>query len=75
MQLSVQDNGEGIAPDALQHIFERFYRADSARVSANTASTGLGLTIVKSIVRAHGGDIAVVSGFGQGATFNITLPL
>lgn len=75
LQLSVQDNGEGIAPDALQHIFERFYRADSARVSANTASTGLGLTIVKSIVRAHGGDISVASVLGQGATFNITLPL
>lgn len=75
VQLTVQDSGEGIAPDALPHIFDRFYRGDSARNTAhNTASTGLGLAIVKSLVQAHGGDITATSVLGQGTTFCIRLP-
>lgn len=71
--LSVQDNGVGIAPDALPHIFERFYRADSARQSES--ESGLGLAIAKSLVEAHGGTITAMSeGHGKGSVFSIRLP-
>ncbi|MCW1969669.1 MAG: HAMP domain-containing histidine kinase [Anaerolineae bacterium] len=76
VQLTVQDSGEGIPPDVLPHIFDRFYRGDSARNTAyNTASTGLGLAIVKSLVQAHNGDIIATSVLGQGTTFCIHLPI
>jgi signal transduction histidine kinase len=71
--LSVQDSGAGIAPDALPHIFERFYRADSSRQSES--ETGLGLAIAKSLVEAHGGTISATSeGPGKGSIFSIRLP-
>jgi signal transduction histidine kinase len=72
--LHVADTGEGIAPDALPLIFERFYRADSAR-SQDGAESGLGLAIVKSIVSSHGGTVSVASEVGKGATFTIHLPV
>ena len=68
-RLVVRDTGEGIAPEHLPHVFDRFYRADGARSRA-TGGTGLGL----AIARAHGGEIAVVSTPDQGATFTVTLP-
>jgi signal transduction histidine kinase len=72
--LSVQDSGQGIAAADLPFIFERFYRADKARVSEHGES-GLGLAIAKAIVEAHSGTITVSSpGIGGGATFDITLP-
>jgi signal transduction histidine kinase len=71
--LRVRDSGEGIAPEHLPHIFERFYRADGARARA-TGGTGLGLAIARAIVTAHGGEIAVDSKPGLGATFTIVLP-
>lgn len=67
----VADDGEGIPPEHLPHIFERFYRVDRTR----PGGIGLGLAIAKAIVDAHGGRIAVESTVGQGATFTITLPL
>jgi signal transduction histidine kinase len=71
--LSVQDNGTGIAPKALPHIFERFYRADASRHSES--ESGLGLAIAKSLVEGHGGMIAAMSkGIGKGSTFSICLP-
>lgn len=73
VRLRVQDTGVGIAPEALPHIFERFYRADPAR-HAGDGSSGLGLAIARSIVEAHGGTITVASQPGQGTTFTITLP-
>ncbi len=70
---TVADSGVGIAPEALPHIFERFYRVDQSRTPRD-ASTGLGLAIAKGLVITHGGDITVQSQSGQGSTFNISLP-
>ncbi len=70
----VRDTGEGIAPDALPHVFERFWRGDKSRSRAQ-GNTGLGLAIAKQWVTAHGGQIGVESELGKGATFWFTLPL
>jgi heavy metal sensor kinase len=72
-RLAVRDEGEGVAPEHVAHIFERFYRADGARGRAS-GGTGLGLAIARTISQAHGGGIAVHSTPGQGATFIVTLP-
>src|SRR5438093_874350 len=73
--LSVADTGIGIAPGDLPHIFDRFWRADSARTRTGERSgAGLGLAICKWIAEAHGGQIEVVSRPGRGTTFTVTLP-
>jgi len=73
--LRVQDTGVGIAPEHLQHVFDRFYRVDRAR-SRDSGGTGLGLAIVRAIVEAHGGAVTAASqGPGRGSTFTIKLPL
>jgi heavy metal sensor kinase len=73
--LSVADTGIGIAPGDLPHIFDRFWRADSARTRTGERSgVGLGLAICKWIAEAHGGRIDVVSRPGRGTTFTVTLP-
>jgi len=73
--LSVADTGIGIAPGDLPHIFDRFWRADSARTRTGERSgAGLGLAICKWIAEAHGGRIDVVSRPGRGTTFTVTLP-
>jgi PAS domain S-box-containing protein len=72
--VAVTDSGIGIAPEAQARIFERFYRADEAR-STHTGGTGLGLAIVKRIVEMHGGYVEVSSVMGEGATFQVCLPL
>ncbi|WP_448072916.1 HAMP domain-containing sensor histidine kinase [Georgenia yuyongxinii] len=75
VNVSVADTGEGIAPEHLPHLFERFYRADSARDRARGGS-GVGLAIVRSITQAHGGTVTAKSpGPGHGATFTIDLPV
>ncbi|WP_298458480.1 ATP-binding protein [uncultured Cellulomonas sp.] len=72
--LSVVDTGEGIAPEHLPHVFERFYRADTARDRASGGS-GIGLAICKALTEAHGGTItATNAGVGAGAAFIATLP-
>ncbi len=71
--VEVKDNGPGISPTALSHIFERFYRADEAR-ARKSGGTGLGLSIVKSICHAHGGEVSVTSEQGKGSTFRVELP-
>ncbi|MBM4363848.1 MAG: hypothetical protein FJ104_14300 [Deltaproteobacteria bacterium] len=68
------DTGEGIAPEHLGHVFERFYRADPSRSRAQGGS-GIGLTIARAIVAAQGGRIRAESGgHGKGARFVVTLP-
>lgn len=71
--LAVQDNGIGIPEDELPFIFERFYRADQSR-NRLTGGTGIGLSIVKSIVCAHGGHVEAESILGHGSCFKVTLP-
>lgn len=71
--LRVADTGQGIPPDALPRIFDRFFRVDNARAQSQGES-GLGLAIAKAIVEAHGGTISAASPPGQGATFTIRLP-
>src|SRR4051794_3017616 len=70
--LSVSDTGVGIAPEHLAHVFERFYKADTARAAESTGS-GLGLSITKAIVERHGGTIGITSQPGH-TTFTIVLP-
>jgi signal transduction histidine kinase len=74
-EITVLDNGSGIAPDDLPHIFDRFYRADASRSSQNTAGHGLGLSIAQRIVKVHGGNITATNNPKKGATFTIALPL
>ena len=69
--LGIRDTGPGIAPEALPHIFNRFYRADTSRTGAGA---GLGLAIAKELIEAQGGAIHVESRPGQGSTFTVTLP-
>lgn len=72
--IAVKDNGPGISPEDLPHIFERFYRSDKAR-RITTGGSGLGLSIVKKIVEAHQGQVEVESELGKGSTFKVILPL
>lgn len=75
VRLEVRDSGEGLSPDQLEVVFERFYRADSSR-SRETGGSGLGLAIVKAICDAHGGRVQASSaGKGHGSTFTVTLPV
>jgi len=72
VEIAVQDSGQGIAPEHLSKVFERFYRVDAAR--QQTGESGLGLPIAKSLVEMHGGTISVASEVGKGTTFTIRLP-
>ncbi len=72
--LTVADTGMGIPPEALSHIFERFYRVDKAR-SRQSGGSGLGLAIVRAIVNRNKGEIQVDSAPGQGTTFTVTFPM
>ena len=72
--MAVTDSGIGIPPEALDHVFERFYRADDAR-TRDSGGAGLGLAIAQKLVDEHGGRISAESTPGQGSTFTVTLPL
>jgi signal transduction histidine kinase len=76
VRISVTDTGEGIPPELLERIFERFYRVDPSRThTPDAGGSGIGLTITRAIVQAHGGQIRAHSqGPGHGARFTITLP-
>ncbi|KZF11062.1 two-component sensor histidine kinase [Rhodococcus sp. EPR-157] len=71
--LEVRDTGPGLDPEEAQHVFERFYRADSSR-TRESGGSGLGLSIVAALVAAHDGTVTVDSVPGEGATFRVELP-
>lgn len=72
--LTLRDNGSGISPEALPHIFDRFYRADKSRTRSE-GGTGLGLTIARQLAQAHGGDLTAANYPEGGAIFTFTLPI
>jgi signal transduction histidine kinase len=74
LHIWINDTGTGIDPADLPHIFERFYRADRSRTTS-TGGSGLGLSIVKAIITAHGGNIWAESVLGQGTRITFTLPI
>ena len=74
LYINVTDTGEGIPPEDLPMIFERFYRVDKSRTRA-TGGSGLGLTIARRIVEAHGGTIEATSQIGKGSTFTFSIPI
>ena len=82
--VKVEDNGPGIPPEALPHLFDRFFRVDEVRSQNQPAveggddrptGSGLGLSIVQWIARAHGGEVTVTSDIGKGTTFTVSLPI
>lgn len=73
VEIAVADAGDGIAPEHLDHVFDRFWRAEKSR-SRRAGGRGLGLAIVRRLVEAHGGTVTVQSRPGAGATFTIRLP-
>lgn len=76
VQISIRDTGMGIPPEHLLHIFDRFYRVDKSRSRRAGGGSGIGLTIARALVEAHGGRIwAESAGYGQGSTFVFTLPI
>jgi signal transduction histidine kinase len=73
LQVDVEDTGVGISPEQQQRLFRRFYRADNP-LRGETDGAGLGLSIARSFVELHGGELWVRSEVGQGSTFSFTLP-
>jgi two-component system OmpR family sensor kinase len=74
VRIVVTDTGEGISPEDLPHVFDRFWRADRSR-ARETAGSGLGLAIARHLVQAHGGEMGVESEVGQGSRFWFSLPV
>ena len=72
--IAVSDNGPGLSENDQKRIFERFYRADSSRVRIDGEGSGLGLSIVDAVMKAHGGSVSVSSELGKGATFTLFFP-
>jgi signal transduction histidine kinase len=76
IQVSVEDTGAGMSPEHLPHIFDRFYRVDASRSRREGGGSGIGLTIARALVEAHGGRIwAESAGEGQGSVFSFTIPV
>jgi OmpR-family two-component system manganese-sensing sensor histidine kinase len=74
LQVKVKDTGVGIPPDAIPHLFDRFYRVDPARSQTSNTGSGLGLAIAQAIVQNHHGQIQLESELNQGTTVTVTLP-
>jgi len=75
VEIHIVDEGVGIPPEDLPFIFERFYKADKARLRGDSGGTGLGLAIVKNIVESHHGHIFASSKLGEGSSFTLRLPV
>ena len=75
VQVVVSDNGPGLPENDREKIFERFYRVDPSRARSSEEGSGLGLSIVDAVMRAHGGHVSVDSKLGEGATFTLHFPL
>ena len=75
IRIAVSDNGPGLSAEDQAKIFERFYRADTSRVRVDGEGSGLGLSIVDAVMKAHGGSVSVQSELGKGATFTLFFPL
>jgi two-component system sensor histidine kinase BaeS len=69
VQVQVRDTGSGMSPDEVAHAFDRFYKGQGSRGS------GLGLTIAKNLITAHGGEIRAASEIGRGTTITFTIPI
>lgn len=74
VRLTVEDTGEGIPPEQLPRVFERFYRGDKSR-ARSSGGAGLGLAIVRELVEAMGGDVSAESTPGQGSRFSFRRPV
>ena len=72
--ISVADQGPGLSVEDQSKVFERFYRADASRVRNDGEGSGLGLSIVDAVMKAHGGKASVSSEPGKGATFTLFFP-
>jgi len=75
IRIAVSDNGPGLLADDQKKIFERFYRADTSRVRVDGEGSGLGLSIVDAVMKAHGGSVSVQSELGKGSTFTLFFPV
>jgi two-component system OmpR family sensor kinase len=71
IEIAVRDQGPGLSQEDQKRIFERFYRADGSRVRHGEDGSGLGLSIVDAVMRAHGGSVSVQSELGEGSTFTL----
>jgi two-component system OmpR family sensor kinase len=69
--VTIADDGPGLSPQDQARIFERFYRVDASRQRNSKDGSGLGLSIVDAVMRAHGGEVTVVSELGKGAAFTL----
>lgn len=75
IRISVADNGPGLSDEDQKKVFERFYRADPSRVRVDGEGSGLGLSIVDAVMKAHGGSVTVTSELGKGSTFTLFFPV
>ena len=74
-EISIEDNGSGIASVDLPHIFEKFYRIKINPSVGQSSGSGTSLSLVKSIIEKHGGEVGAVSELGKGSTFFIRIPI
>jgi signal transduction histidine kinase len=74
VKITVRDHGPGIPPEALERVFERFYKADASRTRKESEGSGLGLSIARAIVEAHGGRLEASNHPQGGAAFTVFLP-
>ena len=75
IRIAVSDSGPGLSVEDQEKIFERFYRADPSRVRVDGEGSGLGLSIVDAVMKAHGGTVSVDSELGKGASFTLFFPV